>query len=171
MDVSFDVDDEMQPSVVQELKNFTVFLNPAPLPALVSSVEGEVFVKIPLGALLLLIQAESFPETGDSIKGLLTVRDQSGQRRVKTKIIERDDYYAFRHPVLLPSRHYIVYCLIRDYHLRYSHAGIQALTVIIREEFWIVGARRTIRSVVKRCVWCKAVCPVFSKTSDLFNYH
>ncbi|GFY31854.1 integrase catalytic domain-containing protein [Trichonephila clavipes] len=46
-------------------------------------------------------------------------------------------------------------CLIRNYHLRYSHAGIQALTVIIREEFWIIGARRTIRSVVKQCVRCK----------------
>ncbi|GFR22992.1 integrase catalytic domain-containing protein [Trichonephila clavata] len=63
------------------------------------------------GTLLLLIQAESFPETGDSINGLLTVRDQSGLRRVKTKTIKRDDSYAFRYPVLLPSRHYIVDCL------------------------------------------------------------
>ncbi|GFW29713.1 uncharacterized protein TNCV_3935801 [Trichonephila clavipes] len=30
------------------------------------------------GTRLLLIQSESFPETGDSINGLLTVRDQSG---------------------------------------------------------------------------------------------
>ncbi|XP_035232353.1 uncharacterized protein LOC118204140, partial [Stegodyphus dumicola] len=98
---------------------------------------------------------ESFPETGDSINGLLTVRDQSGLRRVKTKITERDDSYAFRCPILLPSKHYIVDCLIRDYHLKHSHAGVQALTVIIREEFWIIGARRRIRSVVKQCVRCK----------------
>ncbi|GFY40528.1 uncharacterized protein TNIN_134301 [Trichonephila inaurata madagascariensis] len=83
--------------------------------------------------------SQSFPETGDSINSLLTVRDQSGLRRVKTKIIERDDSYAFRYPILLPSRHHIVNCLIIDYHLRYSHAGIQALTVIMREEFWIIG--------------------------------
>ncbi|GFY72639.1 uncharacterized protein TNIN_146801 [Trichonephila inaurata madagascariensis] len=70
------------------------------------------------GTLLLLIQSESFPETGDSINGLLTVRDQSGMRRVKTKIIEREDSYAFRYPILFPSRHHIVNCLIRDYHLR-----------------------------------------------------
>ncbi|GFR09541.1 tudor domain-containing protein 1 [Trichonephila clavata] len=44
----FDVDDEMLPSVVEELKNFTVFLNPTPLTALVSSVEGEISVNIPL---------------------------------------------------------------------------------------------------------------------------
>ncbi|GFV90852.1 integrase_H2C2 domain-containing protein [Trichonephila clavipes] len=37
----------------------------------------------------------------------------------------------------------------------YSHAGIQALTVIMREEFWNIGARRTIRSVVKQCIWYK----------------
>ncbi|GFR25908.1 integrase catalytic domain-containing protein [Trichonephila clavata] len=58
--------------------------------------------------LLLLFRAESFPEIGDSKKCLLTVRDQSDLRRVKTKIIERNYSYAFRYPVLLPSRHYIV---------------------------------------------------------------
>ncbi|GFR00989.1 uncharacterized protein TNCT_297541 [Trichonephila clavata] len=82
---------------------------------------GEDEVQDSRGTLLLLIQAESFPETGDSIKGLLTVRYQIGLRRVKTKIIERGDSYVFRYPVLLPSRHYIVDCLIRDYYLR--HAG------------------------------------------------
>ncbi|GFX85480.1 integrase catalytic domain-containing protein [Trichonephila clavipes] len=63
------------------------------------------------GTLLLLIQSESFPEIGDSINGLLTKRDQSGLTRVKTKIIERDDSYAFRYPIILPSRHHIVNCL------------------------------------------------------------
>lgn len=105
--------------------------------------------------LLLLLQMESFPETGDVVHGILTQRDQSGLRRVKTKIIERDDSYAFRYPILLPSKHHIVECLIREYHLRNSHAGIQTLTVILREEFWIIAARRTIRSVVKKCVRCK----------------
>ncbi|GFT58772.1 integrase catalytic domain-containing protein [Trichonephila clavipes] len=72
--------------------------------------------------LLLLIQAESFPKTGDSINGLLTVRDRSGLKRMNTKIIERDDSYAFYYPILLPSRHHIVNCLIRDYHLRVRDA-------------------------------------------------
>ncbi|GFX01460.1 integrase catalytic domain-containing protein [Trichonephila clavipes] len=52
------------------------------------------------GTLLLLIQEESFPETGDSIHDILTVRDQSSMRRMKAKIIERDDSYAFRYSVL-----------------------------------------------------------------------
>ncbi|XP_035220347.1 uncharacterized protein LOC118193377 [Stegodyphus dumicola] len=75
-------------------------------------IEDNLYIEIKTG--------ESFPETGDSINGLLTVRDQSGLRR-------------------------------------HSHAGVQALTVIIREEFWIIGARRRIRSVVKQkqCVRCK----------------
>ncbi|XP_054724742.1 uncharacterized protein LOC129235084 [Uloborus diversus] len=106
-------------------------------------------------ALLALVQTESFPEMGDSIGGILTIRNQSGLRRVRTRIVEREDSYEFRYPILLPSKHYIVNCLVRDYHLKYSHAGTQALTVIMREEFWIIGARRTIRSVVKNYVRCK----------------
>ncbi|GFS80294.1 integrase catalytic domain-containing protein [Trichonephila clavipes] len=38
------------------------------------------------GTLLLLIQKESFPETGESINGFLTIQDQSGLRRAKTTI-------------------------------------------------------------------------------------
>ncbi|XP_054713646.1 uncharacterized protein LOC129223104 [Uloborus diversus] len=106
-------------------------------------------------ALLALVQTESFPEMGDSIGGILTIRDQSGLRRVRTRIVEREDSYEFRYPILLPSKHYIVNCFVRDYHLKYSHAGTQALTVIMREEFWIIGARRIIRSIVKNCVRCK----------------
>ncbi|GFY40548.1 tudor domain-containing protein 1 [Trichonephila inaurata madagascariensis] len=43
----FDVDDEMLPSVIQELKNFTLFIHPHPLTALVSSVDTEMSVNIP----------------------------------------------------------------------------------------------------------------------------
>ncbi|GBM00954.1 hypothetical protein AVEN_6294-1, partial [Araneus ventricosus] len=102
-----------------------------------------------------LVQGESFPESGNSVNGILVERDQRGLLRVKTKIIERDDDYAFRYTILLPSKHHVVDCLIREYHLKHSHAGIQTLLAIIREEFWIIAARRTIRSVVKKCVRCK----------------
>ncbi|GFT97455.1 tudor domain-containing protein 1 [Nephila pilipes] len=44
----FEVSDEMLPSVVQELKQFTVFVNHTPLAASVSSIEGELSVNIPL---------------------------------------------------------------------------------------------------------------------------
>ncbi|GFQ90579.1 hypothetical protein TNCT_331771 [Trichonephila clavata] len=84
---------------------------------------------------------------------------------MKTKIIESDDSYAFHNPDLLPSGHNIVVCLIRDYHLRYSYASIQALTVIIREECQIFGARRSIRSLVSGpfCLWIRVrgVVPTF----------
>lgn len=106
-------------------------------------------------ALLSLVHGENFPETGDFINGILIMRDQSGLIRVKTKIVERDDDYAFRYQILLPSKHHIVECFIRDYHLKNSHAGIQALAVILRNFFWIIAARRIIRSVVRKCGRCQ----------------
>lgn len=106
-------------------------------------------------ALLLLVQRENFPANADSINGLSTERDESGLIRVKTKIVERDDEYAFRYPILLPPKHFIVETLVREYHLKNSHVGVQALTIMLREEYWILSARRTVRSVVRRCVRCK----------------
>ncbi|GBL80115.1 hypothetical protein AVEN_29109-1 [Araneus ventricosus] len=102
-----------------------------------------------------LVHGESFPESGNSVNGILVERDQRSLLRVETKIIERDDDYSFRYSILLPSKHHVVDCLIREYNLIHSHAGIHSLIAIIREEFWIIAARRTIRSVVKKCVRCK----------------
>ena len=65
------------------------------------------------------------------------------------------------------SKHYIVNCLIYEYHLKHCHAGIQALTTIIREEYWIIAARRTVRSVVKKYVRCKRFTAKQPKTAPI----
>ena len=106
-------------------------------------------------ALLSLVQRDCFPESAAPVHGLLTERDKSGLLRLKTKILERDDAYAFKYPILLPSKHHVVNCLVMEYHLSNSHAGIQALMAILREEYWIISSRRTIRRILNNCVRCK----------------
>ncbi|GIY34435.1 reverse transcriptase [Caerostris extrusa] len=75
--------------------------------------------------------------------------------RVKTRIIERDDDLSFLYPILLPSKHYLTECLIREYHLKYCHAGVQILAAKLRLQYWIFSSKRNIRSCVSRCVVCK----------------
>ena len=74
---------------------------------------------------------------------------------MKTKILERDDAYAFKYPILLPSNHHVVNCLAIEYHLSNSHASIQALMAILREEYWIISSRPIIRRILNNCILCK----------------
>ncbi|UYV68131.1 hypothetical protein LAZ67_5003135 [Cordylochernes scorpioides] len=97
------------------------------------------------------VQQQVFSSRGDSINGLMIIRDDFGLIRIKSKLIERDDEYSFRYPILLPTKHHVVTCLIREFHLRHCHAGVQILSAKLRENYWILNSRRSIRSVVSQC--------------------
>ncbi|GIY41731.1 reverse transcriptase [Caerostris extrusa] len=94
-------------------------------------------------------------EKENSVHGLQVVRGDDDVLRVKTRIIERDDDLSFLYPILLPSKHYLTECLIREYHLKYCHAGVQILAAKLRLQYWIFSSKRNIRSCVSRCVVCK----------------
>ncbi|UYV70525.1 hypothetical protein LAZ67_7003416 [Cordylochernes scorpioides] len=101
------------------------------------------------------VQQQVFSSRGDSINGLMIIRDDFGLIRIKSKLIERDDEYSFRYPILLPTKHHVVTCLIREFHLRHFHAGVQILSAKLRENYWILNSRRSIRSVVSQCAKCR----------------
>ncbi|GIY71353.1 reverse transcriptase [Caerostris darwini] len=100
-------------------------------------------------------QKKHFHEKENSVHGLQVVRGDDEVLRVKTRIIERDDDLSFLYPILLPSKHYLTECLIREYHLKYCHAGVQILAAKLRLQYWIFSSERNIRSCVSRCVVCK----------------
>ncbi|UYV61846.1 hypothetical protein LAZ67_1006840 [Cordylochernes scorpioides] len=101
------------------------------------------------------VQQQVFSSRGDSINGLMIIRDDFGLIRIKSKLIERDDEYSFRYAILLPTKHHVVTCLIREFHLRHCHAGVQILSAKLRENYWILNSRRSIRSVVSQCAKCR----------------
>ncbi|GIY52639.1 endonuclease [Caerostris darwini] len=65
-------------------------------------------------------QKKHFHEKENSVHGLQVVRGDDEVLRVKTRIIERDDDLSFLYPILLPSKHYLTECLIREYHLKFT---------------------------------------------------
>ncbi|GIX75944.1 endonuclease [Caerostris extrusa] len=100
-------------------------------------------------------QEKHFHEKENSVHGLQVVQGDDDVLRVKTRIIERDDDLSFLYPILLPSNHYLTEFLIREYHLKYCHAGVQILAAKLRLQYWIFSSKRNIRSCVSRCVVCK----------------
>jgi hypothetical protein len=112
----------------------------------IQEVEIEVWMRV---------QKESFVyENGGYISGL-KVDNENGLLIVKTRILQRQDFEHFLKPILLPKQHPIVEKLIREIHVLNGHAGIQFLVGYLREKYWVIQSRRTIRKIISKCVVCR----------------
>ena len=60
-----------------------------------------------------------------------------------------------RHPVILPKNHHIVNLITKFYHHVSGHSGLEYTLSLIRERFWIIKARGTVRRVLNGCVSCR----------------
>ncbi|GFS58322.1 integrase catalytic domain-containing protein [Trichonephila clavipes] len=61
----------------------------------------------------------------------------------------------FRLPIILPSNHQVVKAHIIYKHVQLGHAGVQMLMYTLRESYWILKGRKTIKEVIKTCIICK----------------
>ncbi|GFU74766.1 integrase catalytic domain-containing protein [Trichonephila clavipes] len=84
----------------------------------------------------------------------VTFIDNDNILRVKSKITERNDESSFLYPILLPDKCEFTKLLIRSIHKKNCHAGIQIMQSLIRERFWIIRARKTIKSILNKCFIC-----------------
>ena len=59
-----------------------------------------------------------------------------------------------RHPIILPRSHFITTLIIEDTHKENMHASGQLLLSLIRQKYWIPGARNVLKKVTQKCVHC-----------------
>ncbi len=123
-----------------------------------SRITGELSyleVEVAEKKIIKIIQNEYFVEDNEKrLKNLSTYTDDDGILRLRTKLTYRKDSLDFRNPMILPSDHQVIKRLITTEHLKNCHAKAQMLTNILREHYWILNARKTVRSVVSKCVVC-----------------
>ena len=60
-------------------------------------------------------------------------------------------------PILLPPKHHGVELIIKDTHNRVLHGGVNTTLTAMRERFWIIRGRQTVKKIVRRCVRCRKV--------------
>lgn len=73
--------------------------------------------------------------------------------RVGGRLLQSDLPYNVKHPVLLPKCH-TSNILIEYFHKLYLHIGPRTLQGILCKNYWLVGARSIIRSVLSKCKVC-----------------
>lgn len=103
-----------------------------------------------------LAQAESLRGERDiRLQGSNVYRDKNGLLRTKTLISNRKDDFGFRCPIILDPEHMLTKLLITEVHRKLKHASISIIMSNLREKFWIIHCRRTVRSVLKNCIVCR----------------
>lgn len=97
----------------------------------------------------------------NQLSSLSPYLNKDGIIRVRGRLDKSDLPEAAKHPIILKS-HPLVTSIIFDIHLRNHHAGPQLTLALLRQEFWLLRARATVRSVLYQCVKCtreKAIVP------------
>ena len=115
------------------------------------------------------IQCQSFPEevrhmiTSGKTPAPLLVRqfnlylDEKCLVRCRGRIQNSMLNQEVKTPMLLPSRHHVVELIIRDAHERMLHGGVNTTLTTIRERFWIIRGRQTVKKNLRRCVKCRKI--------------
>lgn len=102
--------------------------------------------------LQLLRRGSPLPATS-SLRRLCPELDNSGLLRVGGRLANSHLQYNEKHPIILP-RHRVTDLIVSQAHLRALHGGTQLTLRILRQDYWIVGARVLVKSTIHRCVTC-----------------
>ncbi|XP_015775684.1 PREDICTED: uncharacterized protein LOC107353815 [Acropora digitifera] len=60
-----------------------------------------------------------------------------------------------KHPAILPKNHHISDLIVRHHHQISGHSGIEHTLSLVRESYWIIKARITLRRVLASCFDCR----------------
>lgn len=134
-----------------------------------------------LYALIRVVQITSFSIEVKTLKSLKSLSskstllslnpflDKDGLLRVGGRLTNSQIEYSAKHPIILPAKHHFTYLLIRHEHLKNLHAGPQLILSNLRQRFWPLRGRQTVRDVLRKCITCFKVAPskFVQKMADL----
>lgn len=82
--------------------------------------------------------------------------DDDGLLRIKGRLDYSDMSFESKHPIIVPTGH-LATLLVRHQHQLLKHAGVGAMLTSLRNQYWILGARRLAKRVKRFCVSCQKV--------------
>ena len=81
--------------------------------------------------------------------------DSNGVLRVKGRFSQSKLPYEQSHPALLRRDSILTKLIVYDAHERALHHGVEGTLASVRQRFWIIKGRKTVQSIIRKCVICK----------------
>ncbi|XP_028408802.1 uncharacterized protein LOC114531378 [Dendronephthya gigantea] len=75
--------------------------------------------------------------------------------RVGGRLEFADIPYEAKHQIIIPKKDKLVEKLILHLHIKASHPGPETTLAILRQRFWIIGGRREVKRILKKCLVCQ----------------
>lgn len=107
-------------------------------------------------------------DTKHRLNGLKAFLDnEDGILRVGGRIKRAFIPYDSRHQMILPAKHPITEALVRHLHQENLHIGQKGLLGIVRQRYWPLNVKATIRKVIRNCMVCFKANPL--KTTQMMG--
>ena len=81
--------------------------------------------------------------------------DEEGVLRCKTCLQNAPVIDSNKRPILLPKRHHFTTLVIREIHDSVAHSGVRMTLSVVRERYWILRGKESVKRMVRNCVLCK----------------
>ncbi|XP_015123897.1 uncharacterized protein LOC107045987 [Diachasma alloeum] len=114
----------------------------------IRQVQADAFAKQ-----LELLKKEQPLSQKDELLRLHPAVDPKGIIRVNGRIAKAAILYDEKHPIILPAGR-ITDLIIDDTHRRTLHGGLQITLSTLRQRYWVINARRLVKSHIHKCVKC-----------------
>ncbi|XP_065081193.1 uncharacterized protein LOC135703798 [Ochlerotatus camptorhynchus] len=100
------------------------------------------------------IQCVQHGEIPRRLAALQPFIDKDGFLRVGGRLQNSKLSFDAKHQLMLPPKHRVTELLIKKIHEERLHEGQSGVLAAIRQRFWLINARSTIRKVIHNCMRC-----------------
>lgn len=110
------------------------------------------------------------PKSSSKLKKIDVSIDNGGVLRLNSRIQKLEDADRLdKKPAVLDGKSPIACLLIEHYHRMFYHANHATVMNEIRQRYWILSLRSTVKKIVHRCQWCRVrkARPQMPPTGDL----
>ncbi|XP_062537731.1 uncharacterized protein LOC134206068 [Armigeres subalbatus] len=85
---------------------------------------------------------------------------EDGLLRVGGRLYRSNLPFASKHQIILPDKDELTKKLIRSMHVELLHIGQAGLISALRQRYWLLNSRSTVRQVTRQCVKCFRTNPI-----------
>ena len=103
-----------------------------------------------------ILAIKSCEQVSDRAMSVLTpILDQDGILRVYGRLRKMEIADKVKHPIIMLKIHHVTDLLVKHFHEKNGHVGVEHTLAEIRQEYWIMQGRATVKRVIRKCFFCK----------------